>query len=156
MGVMDFLKESNFDKLPAVKLSKIGDKVTIKIVGTPRQVQVPNMNDRSKMDDKVIIDGELLVSCLVSEGKDTQTGQMKERAGVVGEKVALWIAKGQQAGAVAKAVGEAGRDNIEEGATLTLHLYGTKATQHPKPQNLWEAKYVPPVPNVAVSSLFSE
>lgn len=135
------------DNNPSVSFPKVGDVFVGKIVGTPRVAIVPN--DKGGSEEKLIIDAIAL------EGTTAPSGPLHALAPItIGETYALWVKRGNIAGAIQKAVSEAGATGLQEGGTIAVQYTGDGERKPGKnPPKLYAATYKAPVASVSLAGL---
>lgn len=123
--ITDFLAESSMgEDYEPVTFPTAGTSVTGKIVGRPRIAE-------TQYGRRMVID------------LDTEGGMRS-----------LWVKPGAMAGALSKALSEAGATTIEAGGTLGMVFVEERDTGKGNPLKIYAAKYVPPAPAVDAASIF--
>ncbi|HEX8582090.1 MAG TPA: hypothetical protein VF640_07170 [Acidimicrobiales bacterium] len=146
---MNFLEEHGgaFESHPPMVFSKPGDHIVGIIVEKPRPVEVEDLNDRSKMVQKLVIDIEPSAVVVGGEADDT------------GETRTVWVNPGAMGRALKAAMRKVGLDDLAVGGTLAIkHTSVAEPTKRGyNGAKLYEAIYTPPAvkpPSTSVSDIF--
>ncbi len=116
-----FLEESSIgDSYPAFKFTSVGDTVSGTILGDPKPVTRPSLNDGTP-------EQQLPINIETADGPKT-----------------VWVRKGFMAGAISDAVKAAGATGLRDGGKLAVKFTELRDTGKPQPAKVFSAKYEAP------------